>query len=163
MRLRPNGYLQDEKNIIKDFKDRLESGKPCNPNAIKQDDPSLYGAISLNYKSYDHFLKKLGLDPDEIRKYKKWSLDKIKFELNKIYDKDGYFNSRTDYRLALAIIKRYGGLDVGLERLRFIRDEDSYLQKLCPSCGREIINRYDSRSEFCESCRVKNIKISTVV
>jgi len=157
--LRPNGYLKDENNIINDFKERLKSGKACNPYAIEQDDPSLYGAISLKFKSYNHFLKKLGLNPDEIRKYKKWSLDKIKFELNKIYDKDGYFNSRTDYRLALAIIKRYGGLDVGLERLRFIRDEDSYLQKLCPSCGREIINRYDSRSKFCESYRWKVVKM----
>jgi hypothetical protein len=85
MKLRPNGYLQDKTNIIKDFKERMKAGKPCNPNAIAQDDSSLYGAISLNYKSYDHFLKKLGLDPDEIRKYRKWSQDKIKFELNEIY------------------------------------------------------------------------------
>jgi predicted RNA-binding Zn-ribbon protein involved in translation (DUF1610 family) len=161
--LRPNGYLQDENNIIKDFKDRLGSGKPCNPYAVEQDDPGLYGAISLNYKSYDHFLKKLGLDPDEIRKYKKWSLDRIRSKLNEIYYNDGYFNSRTHKKLALAIISRYDSLDGGLERLKFIRNKDNYLRKLCPSCGREIINRYDSRSEFCESCRGKNIKISAVV
>jgi hypothetical protein len=159
MKLRPNGYLQDKTNIIKDFKERMKAGKPCNPNAIAQDDSSLYGAISLNYKSYDHFLKKLGLDPDEIRKYRKWSQDKIKFELNEIYDKDGTFNSRTNYKLASAIISRYGSLDGGLEKLSFTRDKDNYLKKLCPSCGMEIINRYDSRSEYCESCRGKVVKM----
>jgi hypothetical protein len=157
--LRPNGYLQDEKNIIKDFKDRLESGKPCNPYAIVKDDPGLYGAISLKFKSYNHFLKKLGLDPDEVRKYKKWSQNKIRFELNEIYDKDGTFNSRTNHKLALAIISRYGSLDGGLEKLNFTRDKNNYLRRLCPSCGRKIINRYDSRSEFCESCRGKVIKM----
>jgi len=157
--LRPNGYLQDVNNIINDFKERLESGKPCNPYAIEQDDPSLYGAISLKVKSYDHFLKKLGLDPDEIRKYKKWSLNKIRFKLNKIYNNDGIFNSRTHKKLALAIINRYGSLDDELEKLNFTRDKDNYLRRLCPSCGREIINRYDSRSEFCESCRGKFIKM----
>lgn len=157
--MRPNGYLKDENNIINDFKERLESGKPCNPYAVEQDDPGLYGAICLNYKSYDYFLKKLGLDPDEIRKYKKWSLNKIRFKLNKIYNEDDIFNSRTHKKLALAIISRYDSLDGGIKKLNFIRDKDNYLRKLCPSCGREIINRYDSRSEYCESCRGKSIKM----
>lgn len=157
--MRPNGYLKDENNLIKDFKDRLKSGKPCNPYAVEQDDPSLYGAISLKFKSYNHFLKKLGLNPDEIRKYKKWSFNKIRFKLNKIYNNDGIFNSRTHKKLALAIISRYGSLDGGLQKLKFIRDKDNYLRKLCPNCGREIINRYDSRYEYCESCRGKSIKM----
>lgn len=158
--MRPKGYLQDENNIIKDFKDRLKSGKPCNPYALEQDDPSLYGAINLKFKSYDHFLKKLGLDPDEVRKNKKWSLDKIRIGLNKIYNKDDIFNSRTHKKLALAIIHRSEGLHQGLKSLNYIRDEDGYLHKLCPSCGSEIINKYDSRSEFCEIFRIKKSKTS---
>ena len=160
--MRPKGYLQDRNNIIKDFQKRLKLGKPCNPYSIQQKDPGLYGAISLSFKSFNHFLKVQNLDPDNIREYKKWSLAKIRHELNKIYDEDGIFNSRTHKNLALAIIHRAEGLDQGLKSLNYIRDKDGYLQKLCPSCGRKIINRYDSRSEFCESCRIKKSKISAV-
>ncbi|MFW6310750.1 MAG: hypothetical protein ACOC1K_00780 [Nanoarchaeota archaeon] len=158
--MRPKGYLQEKNNIIKDFQKRLKSGKPCNPYSIQQKDPGLYGAISLKFKSFNHFLKVQNLDPDNIREYKKWNLDKIKIKLNEIYDEDGILNSRTHKKLALAIIHRAKGLDQGLKSLNYIRDEDGYLHKLCPSCGSKIINRYDSRSEFCKSCRIKKSKIS---
>lgn len=156
---RPRGYLQDKNNIIKDFQERLKSGKPCNPYSIQQDDSGLYGAIALNFKSFNHFLKIQSLNPDNIRRYRKWSIDRIKSKLNEIYYDNSYFNSRTHNKLALAISTRFHGIDIGLKHLNYIRDQDGYLQKLCPSCGNNIINRYDSRSEFCESCRVKSVKI----
>ncbi len=157
--MRPYGYLQDKNNIIKDFQNRLKSGKPCNPHSIQQDDSGLYGAISLKFKSFNHFLKIQGLDPNNIRNHQQWSIDKIRFELNKIYNEDGIFNSRTHKKLAFAIIHRSEGLDQGLKILNYVRDKDGYLQKLCPSCGSMIINRYDSISEFCESCRIKKFKL----
>ena len=87
-------------------------------------------------------------------------MDKIRFELNQIYDNDGIFNLKTHVKLASAITSRFEGLDEGLKNLNFVRDEDDFLQKLCPGCGRRIVKRYESKSEFCPSCQAKDIKIS---
>ena len=127
-----NSCLQDKNNITKNFlKEKLESGKICSLYSVEQDDTE----------------------------YKKWDLDKIKFELNKIYNNDGTFNSKTHKKLTFAIINRYDSLDDGLKKLNFIRDKNNYLKKLCPICGNKILNRYYSRYEFCKKCRNKGIKL----
>lgn len=157
--MRPKGYLKEPKNLIYDFQLRAKEGKELNPFAIEKQDQPLYGAICKQFDSFDDFLEEAGFEPEKIRKHQKWTLEKIKKELDKIYDSEieiNYHNSnrnhsKKQYKIFRMLIYFFGSIKEGLKHFNYTA-ENKFLEKLCPKCKKVIMGR-GSVSIICKDCR----------
>lgn len=161
MTRRPNGYLSEEKNIIYDYKKRAKEGKKLNPYAVEKDDQSLYDAIIKHFDSFDDFLEQAGFNPEEVRLQQRWTLEKIKKELDKLYKNDVIINyhnknkyySKRQFKVFRMLIYYFDTIKKGLEHFDYVL-ENHYLKRLCPKCKTNIIDKKNNNI-ICDECNNK--------
>jgi|SRR5690554_3241684 len=166
MNRRPPGYLKEPKNIIHDYIERNKKGKALNPYGVEQEDQSLYLAICREFDSFDDFLYEVYNDtgddrylPETVRKQQRWSLDKIKEELDRIYKQreiikyhnkiSGY--NKKQYKIMRMLIYYFSSIERGLKNFNFII-RANHLERLCPVCKNNVLE-YNSRKTICDDCR----------
>lgn len=157
---RPRGYLKEPKNLIYDFKEREKAGKALNPYGVEQDDQSLYNAILREFDSFDDFLIEAGYNPLEVRIQQKWTLAKLKKELDFMYKNEikiKYHNkikhySKKQYSVFRMLIYFFDSIEEGLNHFDYTLSDSRYLERLCPKCKENIINK-DNNYILCEDCR----------
>mgnify|MGYP006291228939 CR=1 FL=1 len=160
MKKRPRGYLQEPKNLIYDYKQRAKEGKKLNPYALEQEDQSLYTAIMREFDSFDDFLIECGFEPEDIRIQQKWTLDKLKKELDRIYKqgiKIHYHNklknySKKQYKVFRMLIYYFDSIEQGLKHFNYSLSEYRRLERLCPKCKQTIIP-FESNKIVCQDCK----------
>lgn len=156
---RPRGYLKEPKNLIYDFKQRAKEGKALSPYKLEQEDQSLYSAIMREFDSFDDFLLQAGFKPEKIRVQQRWTLDKIKNELDLLYNNEieiNYHNKsknydKTQHSVFRMLIYFFENIEDGLNSFNYTLS-NHYLERICPKCKKNIINRNENRV-ICEECK----------
>lgn len=136
MSRRPRGYLKNPQNLIYDFKQREKNDLPLNPFAVEQDDQTLYNAILKEFNSFDHFLVKAGYDPAKIRIQQRWSRNKIKKELDRMYNEGHKFKYQENkqkndiYRnIVCSLIYYFDSLKDGLKEFGYKKKKTGELKR----------------------------------
>ena len=71
----------DEESILYELRSLSREGKPMNSGSLQQEDPGLLAAAMRRFGSYDAALLAAKLDPEQIRRRRRWSPEAVIREL----------------------------------------------------------------------------------
>jgi len=69
--------VQGKERVLKDILHREANGLPLNRTAVLKDDPQLHAQILRLYGAWDDAMKAAGIDPERVRRHRRWSREAV--------------------------------------------------------------------------------------
>jgi len=99
----------DRNSVVFELKARAQDDEPLNSGALQQDDPGLHAAALRYFGSYDTALRAAHLDPQRLRRRRRWSKESVIRSVKMLRRRSGKA-SITDARVRATNPPLYGAM-----------------------------------------------------